>query len=91
MNDTTPKKRSKSVHVSHVCPVKDRLGESSVTYQLEYIQCGKPRCRKWHGPYWYAYWTAGGRSRSLYIGKLLRPAAVVAVERVERARSRRAA
>lgn len=90
MSDTTHKKR-KSCHVYHVCPVKDRLGESSVTYQLEYIQCGKKRCRKWHGPYWYAYWTAGGRSRSLYIGKELKPAATVAVERLQRARARRAA
>ncbi len=86
-----PRKKPKSCHVAHVCPVKDKLGESSVTYQLEYIQCGKKRCRKWHWPYWYAYWTAGGRSRSLYIGKTLKPAATVAVERLQRARSRRAA
>jgi hypothetical protein len=69
--------------------VHDKLGDSSVTYQLEYIQCGKPRCRRWHGPYWYAYWNSGGRSRSLYIGKLLRPAAEVAIERIQRAKQRR--
>lgn len=91
MANSLPKKSLKRCHVSHVCPFHDRLGESSVTYQLEYIQCGKPKCQKWHGPYWYAYWSSGGRTRSLYIGKSLKPAAVVAVERIQRAKQRRAA
>jgi hypothetical protein len=73
--------------VDHVCPTHDQLAGSSVTYQLERVQCGKPKCRKWHGPYWYAYWTSGGRTRSLYIGKRLRPAAEVATERNERRRT----
>lgn len=60
-----------------------------MTYQLEHVTCGKPKCRRWHGPYWYAYWTSGGRTRSLYIGKTLRPAAEVAIERVQRAKQRR--
>lgn len=89
MAKTLPKKpKPKSCHVTHVCPVHDRIGDSSVTYQLELVQCGKPNCRKWHGPYWYAYWSAGGRTRSLYVGKLLRPATEVAVLRVQRARAR---
>jgi len=89
MKQTTHKKRC---HVSHVCPFHDKLGDSSVTYQLQWMQCGKARCTKWHGPYWYAFWTSGGRSRSLYIGKTLRPASDVAVEKVQRAaRARRAA
>lgn len=50
------------------------LRGSFVTYQRELVRCGKPRCAKLHGPYWYAYWTQGGRTRSLYIGKQLRPA-----------------
>ncbi len=74
--------------VKHVSPAHDQLGGASVTYQLELVQCGKPKCRKWHGPYWYAYWTSGGRTRSLYIGKLLRPAADVATELVERRKLR---
>ena len=75
--------------VTHTSPAHDQLGGSSVTYQLELVQCGKRKCRKWHGPYWYAYWTAGGRTRSLYIGKKLRPAAEVATERNERRQQRR--
>lgn len=70
-------------------PTHDQLGGSSVTYQLELVQCGKPKCRKWHGPYWYAYWTSGGRTRSLYIGKRLRPAIEVATELVERKKNQR--
>jgi hypothetical protein len=45
------------------------------TYQLESVRCGKKNCHcavgKLHGPYWYAYWTEGGRTRSQYIGKKL--------------------
>jgi hypothetical protein len=45
------------------------------TYQLEEVRCGKKNCHcaegKPHGPYWYAYWTEGGRTRSQYIGKKL--------------------
>ncbi len=40
-----------------------------VTYQLEHVLCGKARCPKLHGPYWYAYWKTGGRVRKRYIGK----------------------
>lgn len=44
-------------------------------YQLESVRCGKKNCHcaegKPHGPYWYAYWTEGGRTRSQYIGKQL--------------------
>lgn len=44
-------------------------------FQLEYIKCGKPKCKctkgKGHGPYWYQYWSEGGKTRSKYIGKKL--------------------
>lgn len=44
-------------------------------YQLENVRCGKKNCQcaegKLHGPYWYAYWTEGGKTRSQYIGKKL--------------------
>jgi hypothetical protein len=44
-------------------------------YQLEWIRCGKKNCHcaegKLHGPYWYAYWTEGGRTKSEYVGKNL--------------------
>jgi hypothetical protein len=45
------------------------------TYRLEEVRCGKKNCHcaegKPHGPYWYAYWTEGGRTRSQYVGKKL--------------------
>lgn len=40
-----------------------------ITYERKRVLCGKPKCNKLHGPYWYAFWTAGGRVRSVYIGK----------------------
>ena len=81
---TTLRKKHKNRHVSHVCPTHDKLGAASVTYQLEHVKCGKTRCVRWHGPYWYAYWTSGGKTRSLYVGKRLRPASEIAIERVQR-------
>jgi DNA-binding SARP family transcriptional activator len=46
---------------------------NKVTYRQQYTRCGKQRCRKCregagHGPYWYAYWSANGRTVSKYIG-----------------------
>ena len=45
------------------------------TYQLERVRCGSKKCRcasdELHGPYWYAYWSEGGRTRSQYVGKKL--------------------
>lgn len=45
------------------------------TYRLEEVRCGKKNCHcaegQLHGPYWYAYWTEGGRTKSQYIGKNL--------------------
>lgn len=45
------------------------------TYRLEEVRCGKKNCHcaegRLHGPYWYAYWTEGGRTKSQYIGKKL--------------------
>jgi hypothetical protein len=45
------------------------------TYRLEKVRCGKKNCRcsrgELHGPYWYAYWTEGGKTRSEYVGKNL--------------------
>jgi len=45
------------------------------TYRLETVRCGKDKCRcaagELHGPYWYAYWSEGGRTRSQYVGKKL--------------------
>lgn len=45
-------------------------------YKQEVVFCGKERCKKCakgegHGPYWYAYWWEGGKTRKKYIGKTL--------------------
>jgi hypothetical protein len=41
-----------------------------VTYRQERVKCGRDGCTRCpHGPYWYAYWREGGRTRSRYIGK----------------------
>ena len=45
------------------------------TYRLESVRCGKEKCRcasgELHGPYWYAYWSEDGRTKSQYVGKKL--------------------
>lgn len=45
------------------------------TYRRELVQCGKQGCKcsdgELHGPYWYAYWTEGGKTKSQYVGKHL--------------------
>lgn len=54
-------------------PTKHIVGNK--TYQSERVRCGKKGCRctrgELHGPYWYAYWTEGGKTRSEYVGKNL--------------------
>ena len=51
-----------------------------VTYRQEHVRCGKQRCTTCpHGPYWYAYWKEGGRTRSRYIGRHLPGEAPVVV------------
>lgn len=45
------------------------------TYRLVLTRCGKPNCKcatgTGHGPYWYAFWSEGGRTQSQYVGKKL--------------------
>lgn len=44
----------------------------TVGLRCQAVKCGKRACTRCpHGPYWYAYWTEGGRRRSRYIGRLL--------------------
>jgi len=41
------------------------------TLRLQYIRCGKRNCRSCpHGPYWYAFWSEKGKTRSRYVGKV---------------------
>lgn len=89
LHKTPPARKNKRKNpVVEVSATHDFVGRRgvhySVTYQRELVKCGKPKCRKWHGPYWYAYWTEGTRTRTLYIGKILRPAADVLTERSRR-------
>ncbi len=53
-------------------------GAEGVTYQLRYVNCGK--CPRRHGPYWYAFWKDGDRTRSRYVGKELSPEKCAGVE-----------
>jgi hypothetical protein len=47
-------------------------GMPTVTYRQEQVRCGKAHCSTCpHGPYWYAYWKEGGRTRKQYIGRHL--------------------
>jgi len=52
-----------------------KRGAVHVSYHLERVRCGKENCKcskgELHGPYWYAYWSEGGKVRSQYIGKRL--------------------
>lgn len=53
-------------------PVETRhetINGRAITYQLEPRECGKARCARLHGPYWYAYYANGGRTTSVYIGR----------------------
>ncbi len=43
----------------------------ALTFELRWVQCGKARCRKWHGPYWYAEQHRGERVRWVYVGAKL--------------------
>lgn len=44
-------------------------GAHAVCYKRELVKCGKKSCDRWHGPYWYAYWRSGRRTKKRYIGK----------------------
>lgn len=45
--------------------------EPRVALRERQVRCGRMGCTTCpHGPYWYAYWTEGGRRRSKYVGKL---------------------
>jgi hypothetical protein len=47
-------------------------GQPRVSYRQEHVRCGKARCSRCpHGPYWYAYWKEGGRTRRQYVGRHL--------------------
>ena len=53
--------------------VVERKKVGNITYQLERVRCGKSNCKcakgSLHGPYWYGYWSEGGKTKSMYVGK----------------------
>lgn len=49
--------------------------EPEVRLRQQFVRCGKASCGACpHGPYWYAYWSEGGKRRSRYVGRLLQEA-----------------
>jgi hypothetical protein len=66
-----------------------------MSYVQKRIRCGKPRCRcrsgdrrRWHGPYWYEFWTDPdtGTTRCRYLGKHFTPPTKKAPRRSRRRR-----
>lgn len=64
-----------SERVNEAPGAEGRQHRSHKTFRQEMIRCGKKGCRctegKLHGPYWYAYWSEGGKTKSQYVGKRL--------------------
>lgn len=54
-----------------VIELEDVPGLPCVRYRQQHVRCGKHCDACPHGPYWYAYWTEDGRTRSQYIGRML--------------------
>ncbi|MBA2530395.1 MAG: hypothetical protein H0V19_10645 [Euzebyales bacterium] len=46
-------------------------GVPVVSYRQQHVRCGRDCDTCPHGPYWYAFYKEGGRSRSQYIGREL--------------------
>ncbi len=68
-------------------PIRAEKQIGSITFRYETVRCGKENCTRCpHGPYWYAYWKEGGRTRSRYIGRSLPGAARHSYEEKRRAR-----
>jgi hypothetical protein len=61
------------IHERQDREVVERKKVGNITYQLERVRCGKSNCRcgkgSLHGPYWYGYWSEGGKTKSMYVGK----------------------
>ncbi len=72
---------------SFAAPMRAEKQVGSITFRYETVRCGKDNCSRCpHGPYWYAYWKEGGRTRSRYIGRSLPAPALRSYEEKRRAR-----
>jgi hypothetical protein len=73
LKDCQSKKRARGATKQH--EVLSAHLTAQKTYRPERVRCGKESCKcadgHLHGPYWYAYWSEGGKTRSQYIGKRL--------------------
>jgi hypothetical protein len=49
----------------------DVPGMPTVRYRQQEVRCGRDCASCPHGPYWYAAWSEGGRTRTQYIGREL--------------------
>jgi hypothetical protein len=68
-------------------PMRAEKQIGALTFRYETVRCGKENCSRCpHGPYWYAYWKEGGRTRSRYIGRTLPNIARQSYEEKRRAR-----
>ena len=68
-------------------PIRVEKQVGSITFRYETVRCGKENCSRCpHGPYWYAYWKEGGRTRSRYIGRALPDVARESYEEKRKAR-----
>lgn len=72
------RKAEESARIERSSPRKQFVEERTIenkTYRLEWIRCGKEKCRgargKFHGPYWYSYTRVKDKVKSQYIGKRL--------------------
>ncbi len=71
-------------------PIRAEKQVGSITFRYETVRCGKQNCTRCpHGPYWYAYWKEGGRTRSRYIGRALPAPARESYEEKRRAKLER--
>ncbi len=68
-----PRSSRSTVVESRTLPVRRQSGaiDFTITLQRELVLCGRKRCRKLHGPYWYAYVQSDRRVLTVYVGREL--------------------
>ena len=63
-------------------PRRVGAGSGAWTLRQEHTLCGKARCDKPHGPYWYGYRSIAGKTKKIYIGK--KKPTLADLERIEK-------
>jgi hypothetical protein len=90
-----PKLKSVQRVVHEIPEDKNRSTRRRVTYQFEFVKCGKPSCRcadprSRHGPYWFAYWQHVGVRQKRYVGVTLKFLSFEQLRATERSDKRKA-